>query len=77
MYAIEFETNITSPFIPLHNYEQFLNQQVKVIVMAQDALTAIKTSKATTPLKLTNLVTFNKGRKQQDFNRMDAYDDTI
>ncbi len=36
MYAIEFETNITSPFIPLHNYEQFLNQQVKVIVMAQD-----------------------------------------
>jgi hypothetical protein len=32
MYAIEFETNITSPFIALHNYEQFLNQQVKVIV---------------------------------------------
>jgi hypothetical protein len=77
MYAIEFETNITSPFIPLHNYERFLNQQVKVIVMAQDALMAIKANKVAMRPKLTNLATFNKGRKQQDFSRMDAYDDTI
>ena len=36
MYAIEFETNITSPFIHLQNHEQFLNQQVKVIVLSEE-----------------------------------------
>ena len=33
VYAVEFETDITSPFIHLQNYEQFMNQHVKVIVM--------------------------------------------
>ncbi len=33
MYAVEFETDITSLFIHLQNYEQFMNQHVKVIVM--------------------------------------------
>lgn len=36
MYAIEFETSITSPFIHLQNYEQFMNQQVKVIVLSEE-----------------------------------------
>lgn len=43
MYAVEFEADVTSPFIQLQNYEQFMNQHVKVIVLAQEAP---KTSKA-------------------------------
>ncbi len=34
MYAVEFETDVTSPFIPLQNYQQFLNQHVRVIVLS-------------------------------------------
>jgi hypothetical protein len=34
MYAVEFEADITSPFIPLQNYQQFLNQHVRVIVLS-------------------------------------------
>ncbi len=35
MYAVEFETDITSPFIHLQQFEQFMNQHVKVIVLAE------------------------------------------
>ena len=72
MYAVEFETDITSPFIKLDNYEQFLNQHVKVIVLSNQAVTSAE--------KLTGigqLASFNKGRKRQDFNRLDAYNDDI
>jgi hypothetical protein len=34
MYAVEFETNINSPYIELKNYEHFMNQHVKVIVLS-------------------------------------------
>jgi hypothetical protein len=37
IYAVEFEADVTSPFIQLQNDEQFLNQYVKVIVLAQEA----------------------------------------
>ncbi len=35
MYAIEFEAKITSPFIELEQYHALLNQQVRVIILAQ------------------------------------------
>ncbi|AEG31685.1 hypothetical protein [Thiomicrospira cyclica] len=35
MYAIEFETDVTSPFIRLHDYEKLKNQHVKVIVLSE------------------------------------------
>lgn len=47
MYAVEFEADVTSPFIQLQNYEQFLNQHVKVIVLAQEAPKTSKTNDAT------------------------------
>ena len=37
MYAVEFETDITNQFIELKNFEQFMNQHVKVIVLAETA----------------------------------------
>jgi hypothetical protein len=42
MYAVEFEADVTSPFIQLHNYEQFMNQHVKVIVLAQGKRSQLK-----------------------------------
>ncbi len=42
MYAVEFETDITSPFIHLQQFEQFMNQHVKVIVLAEKE--AVKTT---------------------------------
>lgn len=47
MYAVEFEADVTSPFIQLQNYEQFMNQHVKVIVLAQEAPKTIKMGDAT------------------------------
>lgn len=35
MYAVEFETDVTGRFIELKNFEQFMNQHVKVIVLAE------------------------------------------
>ena len=37
MYAVEFETNVTSRFIELKDFEQFLNRHVKVIVLTDEA----------------------------------------
>jgi len=72
MYAVEFETDITSPFIKLENYEQFLNQHVKVIVMSnKEVASAEKLS------GVSQLASFNRGNKRQDFNRLDAYNDEI
>ena len=73
MYAIEFETNINSPFILLQHYEQFMNQQVKVIVLAQDTTNL----QATNSFSVLDLSSFSKGQKKQEFSRMDAYDDAI
>ncbi len=72
MYAVEFEADVTSPFIQLQNYEQFLNQHVKVIVLAKDFA-----KKATRHLSTSDLTSFNKGKKLQSFSRLDAYDDAI
>jgi len=35
MHSVEFETDVTGRFIELKNYEQFMNQHVKVIVLAE------------------------------------------
>jgi hypothetical protein len=76
MYAVEFEADVTSPFIHLQNYEQFMNQHVKVIVLAQDSINNVVSS-VSSNFRVADLTSFNKGRKQQDFSRMDAYDDAI
>jgi hypothetical protein len=39
MYAVEFETNVTSRFIELKDFEQFMNRHVKVIVLADEVET--------------------------------------
>lgn len=36
MYAIEFETNISSRFIEIKDYQRVLNKQAKVIVLVDD-----------------------------------------
>ena len=35
MHAIEFDTDVTSPFIRLQDYEKLKNQHVKVIVLSE------------------------------------------
>lgn len=35
MYAVEFEADVTSPYSLLKNFEQFTNQHIKVIVLAE------------------------------------------
>ena len=35
MHTIEFETDVTGRFIELKNYEQFMNQHVRVIVLTE------------------------------------------
>ena len=35
MYAVEFETNVVSEYVRIPNFEQFKNQHVKVIVLAE------------------------------------------
>lgn len=47
MYAVEFETDVTSPFIQLQNFEQFMNQHVRVIVLADREPLSTKPSKRT------------------------------
>lgn len=47
MYAVEFETDVTSPFIHLQNFEQFMNQHVRVIVLADREALSTKPSKRT------------------------------
>ncbi|WP_006788791.1 hypothetical protein [Thiorhodospira sibirica] len=36
MYAVEFETDVTSRFIELKDFEQLMHQHVKVIVLANN-----------------------------------------
>jgi len=43
MYAVEFETDVTSRFIELKDFEQLMHQRVKVIVLANNE--PIKTQK--------------------------------
>ena len=33
MYAVEFEADVTSPFIELPYVEKFMNQRVKIIIL--------------------------------------------
>jgi hypothetical protein len=33
MYAVEFEADVTSPFIELPYFEKFMNQRVKIIIL--------------------------------------------
>jgi len=33
MYAVEFETDVTSSFIELPSVEKFMNQRVKIIIL--------------------------------------------
>ena len=74
MYAVEFETDVTSPFIHLQNFEQFMNQHVhvKVIVWTDSEQ---QQAKQTLPAKrgYTSLSSFHRGAKLADFDRMDAY----
>lgn len=35
MYAVEFEADVISPYCLLKNFEQFTNQHIKVIVLAE------------------------------------------
>ena len=35
MYAVEFEADVISPYSLLKNFEQFTNQHIKVIVLAE------------------------------------------
>jgi len=34
MYAIEFETIVNSPYIKFENYLDFINQKIKIIILA-------------------------------------------
>lgn len=36
MYAVEFETDIRSPFIELKDYERLANRHAKVIILVED-----------------------------------------
>ena len=36
MYAIEFETDIKSKFIELHDYEKLINKHARIIVLVDD-----------------------------------------
>jgi hypothetical protein len=36
MYAIEFETDITSKFIELQDYEKLINKHVRIIVLVEE-----------------------------------------
>ncbi|WP_353571865.1 hypothetical protein [Candidatus Albibeggiatoa sp. nov. BB20] len=43
MYAIEFETDITSRFIEIKDYESFKNKHVKVIILADSKESSVTT----------------------------------
>ena len=76
MYAVEFETDITSPFIHLQQFEQFMNQHVKVIILADSEHKQIK-QQTVSKQGYTSLSSFNRGKKLANFDRMDAYTNGI
>jgi len=41
MYAQEFQTTITDPYISIPNFEQFKNKQVRIIILDTNTKTAI------------------------------------